>query len=172
MYYTCMLTESGARSAVGGRQISGRQSSSNPSTVRRRWIFASRLVDLCVEHISALRDNRSYRQRSLDRLEARRALSLPMQLRCSLQVFEIRLNVTRHRRPDILHALMSIAAAKAGRNIHCEKPFCLNLEEGLAVIKEAECHVDGGRILRLHDLHHESPPTDRRGRKRQADPDA
>jgi predicted dehydrogenase len=42
--------------------------------------------------------------------------------------------------PTVLHSPMSVAAAKAGKNIHCEKPFCLNLEEGLAVCKEAEKH--------------------------------
>jgi predicted dehydrogenase len=40
--------------------------------------------------------------------------------------------------PTVLHAPMSIAAAKAGKIIHCEKPFCLTLEEGEAVCKEAE----------------------------------
>jgi predicted dehydrogenase len=40
--------------------------------------------------------------------------------------------------PTILHAPMSIAAAKAGKNILCEKPFCLTLTEAAAVVKEAE----------------------------------
>src|SRR5262245_20039574 len=34
--------------------------------------------------------------------------------------------------PTILHSPMAIAAARAGKNIHCEKPFCLTLEEGAA----------------------------------------
>ena len=42
--------------------------------------------------------------------------------------------------PTVLHAPMSIAAAKAGKHIHCEKPFCIALEEGQAVCKEAEKH--------------------------------
>jgi predicted dehydrogenase len=42
--------------------------------------------------------------------------------------------------PTVLHAPMSIAAAKAGKNIHCEKPFCLTLEESLSVCREAERH--------------------------------
>src|SRR5258708_3374603 len=42
--------------------------------------------------------------------------------------------------PTILHAPMTIAAAKAGKNIHCEKPFCLTLGEGLAACKAAEEH--------------------------------
>jgi predicted dehydrogenase len=40
--------------------------------------------------------------------------------------------------PTILHAPMSIAAAKAGKNIHCEKPFCLTLAEAAAVCAEIE----------------------------------
>jgi predicted dehydrogenase len=40
--------------------------------------------------------------------------------------------------PTILHAPMSIAAAKAGKNVLCEKPFCLSLKEGAAVCEEAE----------------------------------
>ena len=40
--------------------------------------------------------------------------------------------------PTFLHAQMVIAAAKAGKNIHCEKPFCLNLAEGAAACAEAE----------------------------------
>src|SRR5258708_18924099 len=42
--------------------------------------------------------------------------------------------------PTVLHAPMSIAAAKAGKNIHCEKPFCITLEEGQAVCKKTEKH--------------------------------
>ena len=40
--------------------------------------------------------------------------------------------------PTFLHAPMVIAAAKAGKNIHCEKPFCLTLAEGEAACAEAE----------------------------------
>jgi len=42
--------------------------------------------------------------------------------------------------PTLLHAPMCVAAARAGKNIHCEKPFCLGLQEGLAACKEAEKH--------------------------------
>ena len=42
--------------------------------------------------------------------------------------------------PTVLHAPMSIAAAKAGKNILCEKPFCMALQEGQAVCKEVERH--------------------------------
>ena len=40
--------------------------------------------------------------------------------------------------PTLLHAPMSIAAIRAGKNVLCEKPFCLTLKEGQAVCKEAE----------------------------------
>ena len=40
--------------------------------------------------------------------------------------------------PTFLHTPMAIAAAKAGKHIHCEKPFCLTLEGGLAACAEAE----------------------------------
>jgi predicted dehydrogenase len=40
--------------------------------------------------------------------------------------------------PTFLHTSMAIAAAKAGRHIHCEKPFCLSLDEGMAACAEAE----------------------------------
>lgn len=40
--------------------------------------------------------------------------------------------------PTVLHAPMALAAARAGKNILCEKPFCLTLEEGQAVCEEAE----------------------------------
>ena len=39
--------------------------------------------------------------------------------------------------PTILHAPMAIAAARAGKNILCEKPFCLTLDEGQAVCDAA-----------------------------------
>ena len=39
--------------------------------------------------------------------------------------------------PTVLHVPMSIAAVKSGRNVLCEKPFCMTLEEGLAASEEA-----------------------------------
>lgn len=39
--------------------------------------------------------------------------------------------------PTFLHAPMAIAAARAGKNILCEKPFCLTLAEGREVCEEA-----------------------------------
>jgi predicted dehydrogenase len=40
--------------------------------------------------------------------------------------------------PTVLHAPMSLAAIRAGKNVLCEKPFCLTLKEGQAVCMEAE----------------------------------
>lgn len=42
--------------------------------------------------------------------------------------------------PTILHVPMSIAAARTGRNVLCEKPFCMTLREGLAASEEARKH--------------------------------
>jgi predicted dehydrogenase len=39
--------------------------------------------------------------------------------------------------PTFLHKPMALAAAKAGKHIHVEKPFCLTLEDGQEVIEEA-----------------------------------
>ena len=40
--------------------------------------------------------------------------------------------------PVYLHAEMAIAAAKAGKHILCEKPFCMTLDGGTAACAEAE----------------------------------
>lgn len=40
--------------------------------------------------------------------------------------------------PTVLHVPMVIAAARAGKNILCEKPFCMTLEEGVAACEEAD----------------------------------
>jgi predicted dehydrogenase len=40
--------------------------------------------------------------------------------------------------PTVLHAPMAKAAARIGKNILCEKPFCLTLEQGEAVCREVE----------------------------------
>jgi predicted dehydrogenase len=40
--------------------------------------------------------------------------------------------------PTILHAPMALAAARAGKNILCEKPFCLTLAEGEQVCRAAD----------------------------------
>lgn len=46
--------------------------------------------------------------------------------------------------PTFLHAPMALQAARAGKHIHCEKPFCRNLAEGLEVCAEV-----GRRGLKL-----------------------
>ncbi|MGN1142048.1 MAG: Gfo/Idh/MocA family protein [Oliverpabstia sp.] len=40
--------------------------------------------------------------------------------------------------PTFMHAPMTIQAAEAGKNISCEKPFCLTLEEGQAACDAAK----------------------------------
>lgn len=46
--------------------------------------------------------------------------------------------------PTFLHAPMALQAARAGKHIHCEKPFCRNVAEGLEVCAEV-----GRRGLKL-----------------------
>ncbi len=45
--------------------------------------------------------------------------------------------------PDHWHALMTIAAARAGKDIYCEKPLCTTIEEGQAMVAAVRRH---GRI--------------------------
>jgi len=40
--------------------------------------------------------------------------------------------------PTFLHKSMTVSAARAGKNIHCEKPFCLTLKECEEACQEAE----------------------------------
>jgi predicted dehydrogenase len=40
--------------------------------------------------------------------------------------------------PTFLHAPMSTAAARAGRHVHCEKPFCTSVAEGVAACEAAQ----------------------------------
>jgi predicted dehydrogenase len=47
--------------------------------------------------------------------------------------------------PTILHSPMALAAAMAGKNILCEKPFCLTLTEGQEVCEAA--HTQGVTLM-------------------------
>jgi predicted dehydrogenase len=42
--------------------------------------------------------------------------------------------------PTYLHAPMALQAARAGKHIHCEKPFCRSVGEGLEVCRAVETH--------------------------------
>ena len=42
--------------------------------------------------------------------------------------------------PTYLHAPMALQAAQAGKHIHCEKPFCRNVGEGMAVCAAVQAH--------------------------------
>jgi len=46
--------------------------------------------------------------------------------------------------PDHWHALMTVAAAKAGKDIYCEKPLSLTVADGQAMVRAVRQH---GRIL-------------------------
>lgn len=46
--------------------------------------------------------------------------------------------------PDHWHGLMTIAAAKAGKDIYCQKPLSLTIEEGKAMVAAVRRH---GRVL-------------------------
>ncbi|WAC19214.1 Gfo/Idh/MocA family oxidoreductase [Luteolibacter sp. SL250] len=49
--------------------------------------------------------------------------------------------------PPHWHGLMSVAAARAGKDVWCEKPMTRTIGEGLSVVKAVESH---GRIFRLN----------------------
>jgi len=59
--------------------------------------------------------------------------------------------------PDHWHALMTVAAARAGKDIYCEKPLSLCVREGQAMVKAVR---DNNRILQTGS-HHRSGPAAR-----------
>ena len=40
--------------------------------------------------------------------------------------------------PNVIHAQIAIAAAKAGKHVFCEKPLALNLEDAKAMVNAVE----------------------------------
>lgn len=52
--------------------------------------------------------------------------------------------------PDHWHAVMTIAAAKAGKDIYCEKPLSLTVDDGKAMVKAVREH---NRILQTGSQH-------------------
>jgi predicted dehydrogenase len=61
--------------------------------------------------------------------------------------------------PDHWHALMVVMAARAGKDIYCEKPLSLTVSQGQAMVKAVREHQ---RILQTGS-HYRSSPDNRRG---------
>ena len=61
--------------------------------------------------------------------------------------------------PDHWHALMVVMAAKAGKDMYCEKPLSLTVSQGRAMVKAVREHK---RILQTGS-HYRSSPDNRRG---------
>jgi predicted dehydrogenase len=61
--------------------------------------------------------------------------------------------------PDHWHALMVVMAAKAGKDMYCEKPLSLTVSQGQAMVKAVRKHQ---RILQTGS-HYRSSPDNRRG---------
>jgi predicted dehydrogenase len=59
--------------------------------------------------------------------------------------------------PDHWHGVMTVMAAKAGKDIYCEKPLSLNVEQGREMVKAVRQH---NRILQTGS-HHRSGPSAR-----------
>ena len=62
--------------------------------------------------------------------------------------------------PDHWHALMTVAAAKAGKDIYCEKPLSLTVEQGRAMVKAVQQY---NRILQTGSQHRSGPSARQRG---------
>lgn len=56
--------------------------------------------------------------------------------------------------PDHWHAIMAIEAAKAGKDIYCEKPMTLTVDEGKRMVKAVR---DNQRILQVGSQYRSSP---------------
>ncbi len=56
--------------------------------------------------------------------------------------------------PNHWHALASIWAMKAGKDVYCEKPACYNIHEGQVMLKTAR---DGKRMLQIGSQHRSTP---------------
>jgi len=61
--------------------------------------------------------------------------------------------------PDHWHALMTVLAAQAGKDIYCEKPLSLTISQGQAMVKAVRAHK---RILQTGS-HYRSSPDNRLG---------
>lgn len=56
--------------------------------------------------------------------------------------------------PDQWHAIMTIAAAKAGKDIYCEKPLSLTIGQGRAMVEAVKQH---NRILQTGSMERSNP---------------
>jgi predicted dehydrogenase len=100
---------------------------------------------VCDSHIKAYQANPSAEVVAVCDLDEARAKSVAREfgiakyyLSFDEMMKDADINTVDITTPTILHAPMSLAAAKAGKNVLCEKPFCLTLTEAEAVCKEAE----------------------------------
>ena len=71
--------------------------------------------------------------------------------------------------PTFLHATMTRQAAQAGKHIHCEKPFCRSVAEGMEAVRAVEerrRQAAGGRDVCISRLPYEGARTHRKRRHR------